>query len=296
MIAEITQLQQTCADVAARRAAVAEARSYRVVVMREPVQNGVRGSEASILRGIEPPPPPPELRELQQVEEKILSLQGHFNQGQQQQQGFGLMPHPRLLPPQQLLQPEQQHSQQRQQQHQLMQLRGQHQQLQQQLQLRRQQQMQMETGPWLSEIAAPAMEIVVAPVAGHAALALMRFDLGIEAVDDIFNDKIDDVVAATYTDLRRIALGMGGCLAKFSLFGDSPHVRPILAKFKANFERLLAGHKDALARLQDAESVRAAIHAKIEAANEALRGAAALGATFFRKEASAPEGRVLVAD
>ena len=73
-------------------------------------------------------------------------------------------------------------------------------------------------------------------------------------------------------------------IAKFTLFGDSAHVVPILAKFRGNYEKMKTAVETALARLQDAPSSKAAVAAKLEAANEALRGAAALGATYFRGE------------
>lgn len=75
-------------------------------------------------------------------------------------------------------------------------------------------------------------------------------------------------------------------IAKFELFGDSANVLPILGKFRANYERMKAALEDALARIQDVPSPCAAVRAKLEAANEALRAAAAIGATFFRKDAA----------
>lgn len=78
-------------------------------------------------------------------------------------------------------------------------------------------------------------------------------------------------------------------IAKFMLFGDSANVLPILAKFLANYKKMVAALEMALARLQDSPSCKAAVAAKLEAANEALRGAAALGATYFRNEASRAE-------
>ena len=78
---------------------------------------------------------------------------------------------------------------------------------------------------------------------------------------------------------------MNPIIPKFKLFGDSDHVLPILTKFLNNYKRIKTALLDSLAKIQNAASVKNAVQAKLEAANEALRGAAALGATFFRKDA-----------
>lgn len=79
---------------------------------------------------------------------------------------------------------------------------------------------------------------------------------------------------------------MNPIIPKFKLFGESDHVLPILLKFLSNYKKMKTALLDSLAKLQDEASVKNAVHAKLEAANEALRGAAALGATFFRKDAA----------
>jgi len=82
----------------------------------------------------------------------------------------------------------------------------------------------------------------------------------------------------------RIYDGMKPIIAKFALFGNSEQVVPIVVKFHDNFLRVKNALSASLARIQDAPSTKAAVHAKLEVANEALRGAAAMGVTFFRPE------------
>ena len=84
--------------------------------------------------------------------------------------------------------------------------------------------------------------------------------------------------------MLRIYDGMKPIIAKFALFGNSDQVVPIVVKFHDNFTRVKNALSASLARIQDAPSTRAAVHAKLEVANEALRGAAAMGVTFFRPE------------
>ena len=82
----------------------------------------------------------------------------------------------------------------------------------------------------------------------------------------------------------RIYEGMKPIVAKFALFGDSDRVIPIMTKFSGNFASVKLALSCALESIQDAPSAKADVLAQLEAANEALRCAASMGATFFRNE------------
>jgi hypothetical protein len=73
---------------------------------------------------------------------------------------------------------------------------------------------------------------------------------------------------------------------KFEMF-DEIKARPMLLDFQHNYARIVSGLEQSLSVIQDEKSKRGVILAKLAAANEALREAAAIGAHFMRNDAAA---------
>ena len=115
-------------------------------------------------------------------------------------------------------------------------------------------------------------------------LAAANFALPVNAIDDIFNDKVE-YACASFADARRLVAGMHPIIAKYAYFIESPKVRPALLLLVENYRLLLAALEAALASLQPAPSRKADIAAKLDAACDLLKEATDAGAGFFRFEA-----------
>ena len=74
-------------------------------------------------------------------------------------------------------------------------------------------------------------------------------------------------------------------MCKFEMFADAK-ARPILLDFKRNYELVASGLEQCWASIQDEKSKRGDIMADLAKANEALRAAAAQGASFVRRDAA----------
>ena len=139
---------------------------------------------------------------------------------------------------------------------------------------------------WLAEVDVPKFDVVEKTLAlsGAELLGGLTFDLGLEDIPDTFNDRIDWHRATTFADLRRIIPGIGGVIPKYTLFGDSVRVQPLLIKLQHNYNRLLHALTSTLAKMDGEASVKVEIEERLAAAHKELRAAASLGAAFFRKE------------
>ena len=127
--------------------------------------------------------------------------------------------------------------------------------------------------------------VVVVAATRRAAdvLAELRFEVSLEPVDDLFNDKLDYSSCSSFADVRHLLHAMRPLVDKFAYL-DMSKVGHIMAKFVRNFARLLTALEHALAQVQPPVSQAMEIAARLDAISELMREAAALGAVFYRKE------------
>lgn len=101
-----------------------------------------------------------------------------------------------------------------------------------------------------------------------------------EAIDDVFNDKVNWQCASFY-DVERLVKTLWPVAKKFSLFGEGDACKAPLLTFQKNYETLLQHCKHAREACCDQEgSSFSAISSALDRANAALEEAASAGGTF----------------